>query len=461
LSVALDPPLGAASSRYRSPTVAALRASFEAGYTRGLDWRRQQLLALRLMLHDHRDALASALRADVGKPEIESLQGELAEIALEASFALKHLAKWMRPERVGPLTLPGRRKVMWDPLGIVLILSPWNYPVGLLLAPLVGAIAAGNCAVLRPAESAVRTSALLAELVPRYLDPGAIALVPGGASATKGLLEERFDYIFYAGGGRLGRSVMRAAARHLTPVTVELLGKSPCIVDAQVDIREAARRIAAGKFQYAGQTCAAPDYVLVVERRERALLDELRRAIGELHGGDPRRSAHYARIGDPARYARLEAMLADGEVVIGGQTDADEGYIAPTVLRRVAPDARIMSEEVLGPILPVFGVRSITDAIDFVNGRDDPLALYVFSDDEDVQHTVLEQTRSGRACVNGIPHVADRALPVGDIGAHHGHRAFEIFSERISVLNRGKRYESQALYPAYMRLKAKLVSRKL
>jgi acyl-CoA reductase-like NAD-dependent aldehyde dehydrogenase len=254
---------------------------------------------------------------------------------------------------------------------------------------------------------------------------------------------------------------MQAAARHLTPVTIELVGKTPCIVDAEVDIREVSRWIAWGKFRFAGQTSAAPDYVLVHERRAREFVRELRTAITALFGHDPQSSPHYAPIANEEQFERLCALLGDAQVLFGGETCAQTRSIAPTVLR-VAADAPIMRAEVFGPLLPVFAVRGMTEAVDFVNDRDDPLALYVFSDDEDVQQSVVEQTRSGGACVNGIPPLVDRPFPVGGNGPgavspQQARLAFERFSQRISVLNRSRSFESRWLYPSYSRLKARLV----
>ncbi len=468
MSVALEPlrsapPPDSPELRARA---ARLRASFEAGHTRALDWRREQLAGLRRLLHERRGALVAALQADLGKPESESAAGELAPVALAASVAQRRLRVWTRPERIGALSLPGRRQMQREPLGVVLIVSPWSHPLGLLLAPLVGALAAGNCAALVPPESASRTGELLANLVPRYLDPGAVAVVEGGLEGAAALLDQRFDHIFYTGRGRTARLAMRAAARQLTPITMQRVGQSPCIVDADVDLREVAAHIAWGKFLHAGQTSSAPDYVLVPERRERELVDALAAAIRELLGPDPIASPRYAAIANRQRFERLVSMLGDGEIAVGGEVRDEACAIAPTVLRRVRPDAPIMAAETFSPILPVFGVRTATEAIDFVNDRDDPLQLYVFSKDLDVQLTAVEQTRAVRACVNGVPHIGDRAFPLGDVtaggvGADSGRQAFDRLSRRVSVLNRSGRFESRWLYPTYTRLKAKWVERKL
>jgi len=443
--------------------VSRLRATFESGRTRDLAWRRAQIEAVRAMVRDHQDEFIEALRADLGKPVLEAVSADLAQATMEAGLALKKLSKWTRPEKVGRLPLPGRTRVVREPLGVVLVIAPWNYPVGLLLSPLVGALAAGNCAVLKPSEVTAHTSRVLARRVPEYLDPDAVALVEGGVEETTELLGQRFDHVFYTGNGRVGRIVMQAAAKNLTPVTLELGGKSPCIVDAEVDVRIAARRIAWGKFMNAGQTCIAPDYVLVHERREDELCRELASAIGAFYGPDPKQSPDYARVVNARHHERLEKLLESGEVVVGGESDRASCYLAPTVLRGVAPDSPAMTDEIFGPILPVLPVKDIHQAIDFVNERDKPLALYVFSSDEETQQTVLDGTSSGGACVNGtILHIADAKLPFGGVGesgmgAYHGRHTFETFSHRKAVMIRGLRFDPKLMYPPYQSWKTKLV----
>ena len=265
------------------PLVARLRKTFESGKTKPLAWRREQLEALIRFAKENGDQLVEALQADMGKPELEARAADVGQISQEAKRALKNLKKWTRPERAGRIPLLGRSFVVRDPLGVVLIIAPWNYPVGLLLSPLVGAIAAGNAAVLKPSEVTAHTSALLAELLPAYLDNEAIALVEGGVPETTALLEERFDHIMYTGNGSVGRIVMQAAALHMTPVTLELGGKSPCIVDRTADIAVSARRIAWGKFMNAGQTCIAPDYVLADEAIEEELIGELKKSVEQIN----------------------------------------------------------------------------------------------------------------------------------------------------------------------------------
>jgi aldehyde dehydrogenase (NAD+) len=444
--------------------VAKLRAGFDSGRTRPLDWRREQLRALKALVRERGDELVEALQADLRKPTLEAWATDVGQVTVEAGLALRNLRRWTKPQRTGFYPL-GRSRVVHEPLGVVLIIAPWNYPVGLLFAPLIGAIAAGNAAVIKPSEVTMHTSAVLARVVPEYLDRDAIALVEGGVDETSALLEQRFDHVFYTGNGRVGRVVMEAAAKHLTPVTLELGGKSPCIVDENVDLRVAARRIAWGKFMNAGQTCVAPDYVLVHERREAELVEALRTAIREFFGDDPKRTPDYTRVVNRRHYERLSKLLGSGEAVIGGESDVSECYIAPTVLRGVKPDAPIMQEEIFGPILPILPVKSIEDAIDFVKRGEKPLALYVFSESAAVAQRVVDATSSGGVCVNGtILHIANSALPFGGVGesgmgAYHGRHTFETFSHRKSVLSRGLRFDPSWMYPPYSGLKTKLVQR--
>jgi aldehyde dehydrogenase (NAD+) len=445
--------------------VSELRAHFDSGHTRPLAWRRQQIERLRAMVRNHADEFVEALRADLRKPELEAWGMDVGQVTTEASLALKNLKRWTRPERAGWIPFPGRSRTVREPLGVVLIIAPWNYPVGLLLSPLVGALAAGNCAVLKPSEATIHTSAVLARRVREALDPDAVRIVEGGVDETTALLEQRFDHVFYTGGGRVGRVVMRAAAENLTPVTLELGGKSPCIVDADVDLRITARRIAWGKFINAGQTCVAPDYVLVHESREQELIREIGSAVREFYGDDPKASPHYARIVNPQHHQRLAGLLGSGEVALGGGVDADDRYIEPTVLRAVSPESPIMQDEIFGPILPVLTIRSREEAIDFVNAREKPLALYAFSNDPELERMVVEQTSSGGVCVNGtILHIANAALPFGGVGAsgmgaYHGRHTFETFSHRKAVMTRGLRFDPKLMYPPYSDRKTRMMKR--
>jgi aldehyde dehydrogenase (NAD+) len=438
--------------------VELLRAAFDAGRSRPLAWRLSQLRRLQDLIRENAEDFAKALASDLGKPEVEAYTTDLMIVSQEAAQAVKKLPKWMRPQRVPtPLqSRPARSRILSEPLGVVLVIAPWNYPVQLLFLPLIGSIAAGNCTLLKPSEVTPHTSALLARLVPRYLDPECIALVEGGVRETTEILEQRFDHILYTGNGSVARIVMAAAARHLTPVTLELGGKSPCIVDRSARLDVAAHRIAWGKFLNAGQTCIAPDYLLVQEEVEEELVRRIRDAVVEFYGADPRASRDYGRIVDERHHRRLAALLKDGgEVYLGGDLDEASRYLAPTILRGVDPASAVMSEEIFGPILPVLRVRSVDDAIDFVNAREKPLALYVFSENLAACERVLARTSSGGACVNGtIMHVGNPHLPFGGVGpsgmgAYHGRASFDVFSHRKAVLERSTRFDLKLMYPPF------------
>ena len=437
--------------------VARLRRTFESGRTRPLAWRREQLGRLRTMLVEREDVFLDALRADMGKPRFEGWIGETGFVVTEVDYILKRLRGWLKPERVrAPIAVqPGRATIVREPLGVALIIGPWNYPLQLVLSPLAGAIAAGNCAVIKPSEVTRASSAALAEWIPKYLDSSAIEVVEGGVSETQALLDERFDHVFYTGGGAVGRIVMEAAAKHLTPVTLELGGKSPCYVDSDVDLDVAAKRIVWGKFFNAGQTCVAPDYVLAHSDIERKLLDRIRDTLRAFYGTNPKESRDFARIVNDRHFRRLSALLADGEVVAGGEADADTRYIAPTVLRGVSPDAKVMEDEIFGPILPVLTVSGVEEAVRFINARPKPLALYVFSRDAGSVRRIVDRTSSGGVCVNDtVTHLACPELPFGGVGAsgmgaYHGRQSFETFSHRKSVLDKSTRLDPPLRYPPY------------
>ncbi len=395
--------------------IAALRATFESGRTRPLAWRREQLQGLRRMLVEREADLLAALATDLGKPPAEAWATDVGFVISEIDHALRHLRSWMRPERVwAPLvTRPAKARIVREPFGVALVIAPWNYPVQLLVSPMVGALAAGNCVVAKPSEVSASTSATLARLVPKYVDTDAVAVVEGGVAETQALLAERFDYVFYTGNGRVGRLVMEAAAQHLTPVTLELGGKSPVIVDESADLRVAARRIAWGKYLNVGQTCIAPDYVLVPSGIEDRFVEEIRRAVFDFYGADPRTSADYGRIVNAAHVQRLTRLLDGGQVTVGGTVEEGERYVAPTVLQAVSDDAPVMQEEIFGPILPVRAVDGVDAAVDFVNARERPLALYLFTGSRSTRDRVVAGTTSGGVAVNATMYqVAVPELPV-------------------------------------------------
>ncbi|CAL9340024.1 4,4'-diaponeurosporen-aldehyde dehydrogenase [Nocardiopsis dassonvillei] len=450
--------------------VRGLRAAFASGRTKPIGWRRAQLRGLRSLLVEERPALEKALGADLGKSPVEAHTTEIGFVINEIDHTLKHLASWLRPRRVPvPVALaPAKARTVREPLGTVLVISPWNYPVNLALAPMVGALAAGNAVVLKPSELSPATSSLLAELLPRYLDREAVAVVEGGVPESTALLEQHFDHIFYTGNAQVARIIMAAAVKHLTPVTLELGGKSPAIVEPGVDLATTARRLAWGKFTNAGQTCVAPDYVLAVGDTAEELQRELAAAITEMFGRDPRASADYGRIVNERHFDRLVALLDSGTVVAGGRHDREDLYIAPTVLGGVTADTPIMAEEVFGPILPVVRVADLDEAIAFVNGRDKPLALYAFTASEATKRRLTTETSSGGLAF-GLPiaHLAVPDLPFGGVGesgmgAYHSTASIDTFSHTKSVLDKSLVLDTMRLaYAPITDLKEKMLRRML
>ncbi|WP_414168173.1 aldehyde dehydrogenase family protein [Streptoverticillium reticulum] len=424
--------------------LARLRATFRTGRTKPAAWRTEQLRRLRAMLTEQDAALLAALHADLGKSEYEARRTEIDFTVREIDHTLAHLDAWLRPEPAPvPAHLGGATAwTQYDPLGVVLVIAPWNYPAQLLLSPMVGALAAGNAVVAKPSELAPATSAALARLLPQYLDTEAVAVVEGGVPETTALLAERFDHIFYTGNAVVGRIVMTAAAKHLTPVTLELGGKSPVFVDRGTDVTAVAARLAAGKFLNAGQTCVAPDYVLTDPETARALEPALARAVEGLYGADPAASGTYGRIVNERHFDRLAALLGSGRVVTGGGHDRAAKYIAPTVLADVAPDAPVMQEEIFGPILPIITVEGLDEAVAFVNDREKPLALYAFTESEATRERLASETSSGGLGF-GLPlaHLTVSDLPFGGVGesgmgSYHGRYSMETFSHRKAVLRK-------------------------
>ena len=446
--------------------VESLRQAFNSGRTRPLEWRREQLKGILRMLGERQSDLLDALRQDLGKPRLDALASEVLATELETLHALKNLKKWTRPEKVGTpfLAQPGRSSIIKDPLGVVLVIAPWNYPVLLTLAPIVCALAAGNTVVLKPSEVAPATSAALARLLPEFLDPSCVKVVEGAVPETTKLLEQKFDHILYTGNGTVGRIVMKAAAEHLTPVTLELGGKSPCIVDDTADLKTSAKRIIWGKFFNCGQTCVAPDYVLVEESLEREFTHLLSAQVKSFFGDDPQRSKQYGRIINQRHYRRLMELLdGGGRTVVGGAGDEQDCYLAPTLLTEVPKDAPVMKDEIFGPILPIIPVKDVKEAVSFINSRPKPLALYLFSQDGETQDYVLGNTSSGGAMVNHcLYHSSSPELPFGGVGesgmgAYHGRAGFDTFTHRKGVMRKPFALDVPLLYPPYAKRLGRLV----
>lgn len=431
------------------------REFFATGKTKDVEWRIEQLKRLKQAIVDAQEAIVNAVKADLGRPDFEAYI-EIAAIA-EINYALKNLKSWVKPKKVpiGIEQLPASAQIYPEPLGVVLIMGTWNYPFQLMISPLTGAIAAGNCAVLKPSEIAANTSKVIADIIEKTFDPAYIAVVEGGVETSQQLLEEKFDHIFFTGGTAIGKIVMQAAAKHLTPVTLELGGKSPCIVDSDVDLKYAAKRITWGKYLNSGQTCIAPDYLLVDRRIKSDLLTEIKKCVFEFYGDEPSQSPDYGRIISSRHFERLEPLLKDGKIVVGGQSKPEEKYIAPTVMDQVSWESPVMQEEIFGPILPVLEYTDLKEAIAQINARPKPLALYIFSKDKHKQQQVLQETSSGGVCINDtVMHVGVSTLPfggVGDsgIGTYHGKASFDTFSHYKSVLRKGFRFDPNWRYPPY------------
>lgn len=444
---------------------ARLRQTFESGRTRPLQWRLDQFAAIERLLDERESSIATALAQDLGRSAHESWLGDVAATRAEAAFAAKNLRRWTRHRRVPiPLALqPGRAQYRYEPLGVVLIIGPWNYPFHLVLGPLIGAIAAGNCAVIKPSEHAPASSALLAGLIPEYLDQGAFAVVEGEAQVTQDLLDQALDHVFFTGGPDIGRKIMEGASRHLTPVTLELGGKSPVVVMADADLEVAARRVVWAKLLNAGQTCVAPDYVLVEASVSEAFLAAVTKVVTAFRKGEPPAQ----RVVNARQHARLQEMLAasGGDIVIGSRTTGPNLTIQPTVVSNPAPESRLMQEEIFGPVLPVVTFTTFEDAVRRIRAGTKPLAAYLFTSSSATKEAFLDLVSAGGIVINHIAfHALVPGLPFGGVGtsgmgAYHGKWGFETFSHRKSVLAKPARPDVALLYPPYTRLKSKLMRR--
>ncbi len=441
-----------------------LRHSFFLGTTKTEEWRDGQLDALDRLFKENEDALIQALAQDLGRPAFEAYVADIATIRAEIEHARKNLSRWMKARRVCTpiVNAPAKSFIQPEPLGVVLILGAWNYPLQLVLGPLIPALAAGNCVLLKPSELAPHASKIIATLVPKYLDQSCVCVVEGGAKESAALLEEKFDHIFYTGGQRVGRIVLEKAAKYLTPVTLELGGKSPAIVDRKVELEIAAKRIVWGRFMNAGQTCIAPDYVLAHESIKKPLIEAMQKYISVFYGDTPKTSKDYGRIVSEAHVNRLAALLEGQVISCGGEVDVKEKYVAPTILSDVDPESPVMQEEIFGPILPVVTVAHMEEAIQFVNKRDKPLALYLFSKDPELQKTVQLNTSSGGLCINDVlVHTVVPDLPFGGIGAsgmgaYHGHFGFNTFSHQKAVVMGSTYVDIPLRYPPFRAMGMKI-----
>ena len=435
--------------------IARQRAFFRSGRTLGAGDRCRNLRALLEAVEANEQILFESLHADLRKSAHDAFASELGMVTGEIRHALKHLSSWTREKKIREswMAWPSSSCVRPEPMGVALIIGPWNYPLQLLLGPLVGAIAAGNCAVLKPSEFAPHTAAALARLISEIFPTEFIAVVQGDETTAAGLLREKFDTIFFTGSTRVGREVMGAAAKHLTPVTLELGGKCPTIVCVDADVEITARRIVWGKFLNAGQTCVAPNHVWVDRRIERELIAAITKAIGEFFGDDPQRSASYGRIINCRHFDRLCALLDSAPIECGGARDADDLYLAPTVVSQLADNGPLLAEEIFGPILPMRAFDDLDQVIASERAQPVPLAMYAFTHDRKIQDRLLNEIRSGGACINDtLMHLVGRELPFGGLGesgmgASHGKASFDAFCHQRSIMRRPFKPDPAMRYP--------------
>lgn len=430
---------------------------FASGKTLPVEFRLEQLQLLKAWIGTHESEIMDALHKDLCKSEFESYATEIGIVNEEIAYAMRRVRKWCKPRRVRtPLAqFPSASRIYSEPYGVALIISPWNYPFQLTVAPLVGAICAGNCAVVKPSAYSPNTSALLHAMAEELFAAEYVQVVEGGRKENEALLDQRFDYIFFTGSVAVGRTVMEKAARHLTPVSLELGGKSPCIVDETANLALAARRIVWGKVLNAGQTCVAPDYLLVQAGIKDKLLEEIRKAVRRDWGETPLVNPELPKIINAKHYERLRGLMQQGDIVIGGQCDGTAQKIAPTWIDHVDWDSKIMGEEIFGPIMPVLTFDTLEEAIERVNTRPKPLALYLFSADAQHEKEVLARVSFGGGCVNDtIVHLATSRMPFGGVGesgmgAYHGKASFDTFTHYKSVLKKSRHIDIPLRYAPY------------
>ena len=435
------------------------RNYFRSGATRPVEWREGQLTALRAMMTDRAEDFYTSLWTDLRRNRTDADLTDVKYMISEADHALAHLRDWMKllPVSTPPTLAPSDAHVRFDPLGVGLIIGTWNYPVMLTLSPLIAAISGGNAAVIKPSDVGAATADVIARFLPEYLDRDAFSVILGGVPEATALLQQQWDHIFFTGGTRVAKVVMTAAAEQMTPVVLELGGKSPAIVHSSADLRVAARRITQGRWNNAGQTCTAPDYVLVFKDVTRPFLEHLKEAMLQFYGADSQKSPDYGRIINTRHFDRLTALLASGTVYHGGQHDRADRFIAPTVLVNVSPDSPVMQEEIFGPILPVLEVDNVEQAIDFVNARPSPLGLYVFAEDQRVTDRILDATTSGDAAINDCTiHPLIHDLPFGGVGGsgmgkYHGESGFRAYTNARGVLYHSTQTDLDVRYPPYSR----------
>lgn len=433
------------------------RKYFLTGKTKDVEFRIKRLKALKEIIIKRNQEIVESLRKDFGKSEFETFSNEIMSSLEEIKLAIKKLRSWATPRKVKtPIAyFKSSSRIYYEPYGIALIISAWNYPFQLAINPLIGAISAGNCCIIKPSELAPNTSKLLSEIIKECFDEEYCAIVEGGAQETTALLNEKFDFILYTGSTHVGKIVAQAAAKHLTPVVLEMGGKSPCIIDNTADIEISARRIVWGKFLNAGQTCVAPDYLLVHKEVKNSLIKTIQKYIKDFYGDNPENSKDYCRIINEKHFDRLCALLEEGDIVAGGKTNRSQLYIEPTVIDHATWNYPIMQEEIFGPILPIIEYEDLTNVIEMINAHEKPLALYIFSKNKKVQKKIINETSFGGGCINTtVLHAGNPYLPFGGVGSsgmgnYHGKASFDTFSHQKGILNKSLIVDPKFIYPPY------------
>lgn len=442
------------------------RQFFATGVTLPLAFRIEQLKKIQSLLEIHEADIVNALQKDLRKAPMESILDEILLVTEEIKFILKNLSQWMKPKKVptrSPILWPAKSRIHFEPYGSALIMGPWNYPFLLVMSPLIGAICAGNCAVIKPSEISSHTQNVIVQIINDNFPMEFLYAVKAGPDETTQLLQEKFDYIFFTGGTQVGKIVMQAAAKHLTPVTLELGGKSPCIVDPTANLDFAARRIAWAKSTNSGQVCIAPDYLLVHRSCKEALVDKLQQAFLKFYGENPEKSPSYGRIINQKHFERIKNLMKKGNILFGGQTNEADLYIAPTLIDGISWDDPIMQEEIFGPLLPILTYDKIDEVIHAIKQRPKPLALYLFTKNEETEKRVLQQVSFGGGCINDcILQVANISLPFGGVGDsglgnYHGKSSFETFSHAKSIYKKTLEIDSGLEYAPYSNKKLWLI----
>ena len=438
---------------------------FNTYQTKDIGFRLDALKKIRSLVQKFEREIHTALFEDLGRPELESAGGDTGLLMQELGMVIRNLRSWAKPKRVRTpiVTMNARSYFVYEPFGNILIISPWNYPFQLLSVPLIGAVAAGNCVLAKPSQLAVKTSEVMRKMINDHFDPGFLHIIKGGSDVNKYLLEMKFDYIFFTGSQETGKKVMRAAAEHLTPVSLEMGGKNPAIIDKNIHLRNTAKRILWGKYLNAGQSCVAPDYLLVHEDIREALLDTMKQILAKWMGPDPEKSIDFSRIIDMKNTLRLQSYLTQGKVITGGQADPEKKYVSFTILDGISGSDPLMKEEIFGPVLPVLTYKNLDDAINFISSRPIPLSLYVFSKSKAFCKEVLLKTSSGNCCINETvvqfinPHLPFGGTGTSGMGRYHGRFSFETFSYKRAVMKTSNFIDIPVRYPPYNN-KAKIVS---